>query len=154
MSGLVVTERIIEEAEITANGWSPQIIILTSSKEDKIVIASIQAGACGYLLKSSPLQDIVMAIRDVGEGRSVLTSSVTGALVRQVRRTVHAHELSAREYDVLRLVAQGLTNNAIARLLVVKPSTVKTHLEHIYKKMDASCRMLAVTRAREYGFIV
>lgn len=152
MFGWIAMKRILDEADKDRNGWDPQVIALTAAADDGSIVEAIEAGACGYLLKSSQPGEIVSAIRDVGCGRSVFASSVAGVLARQVRRS-SAHSLSSREDEVLQLLAQGLTNAEIAARMVLEPSTVKTHIEHIFRKLNASNRTQAVAKAREYGLV-
>ncbi|MDR1808082.1 MAG: response regulator transcription factor, partial [Propionibacteriaceae bacterium] len=126
-------------------GWSPRVLVLTTFEDDNTITEAIEAGASGYLLKSALPEEIVAAIRATAEGRSVLAPSVATAMVRRLRAAAGESNLTAREADVLRLVADGLSNAEVARTLWVEPSTVKTHLEHIYAKLGVTGRVRAVS---------
>ena len=109
------------------------------------VRGALQAGADGYLLKDARAADLVRAVRDLVAGRPVLVPSALAALTA---RAV-GPDLSPREADALRLVGQGLTNAAIARRLLISESTVKTHLLHVYAKLEVTDRASAVRVAWE-----
>ncbi|MCL2316264.1 MAG: response regulator transcription factor, partial [Actinomycetia bacterium] len=101
--------------------------------------------------KSATPEEITAAIRATAEGRSILAPPVAAALVRKVRTGVTARVLSHRETDVLRLVGMELSNAEIAERLYLEPSTVKTHIEHIYAKLGIGRRPQAVAKAKELG---
>lgn len=123
----------------------PRILVLTTFDTDRDVRGALQAGADGYLLKDARAADLVRAIRDLVAGRPVLVPSALAALTA---RAV-GPDLSPREADALRLVGQGLTNAAIARRLLISESTVKTHLLHVYAKLEVTDRASAVRVAWE-----
>jgi len=133
--------------------WSPQIIALSSTDDDDTIVGAIEAGACGYLVMSSQPDEIVDAVRKASAGQSIFALSVAKALARQARRSRPAQPLSNREDAVLQLMAKGLPNAQIAQRLVLEQSTVKTHVEHIFKKLGACNRTQAVAMAREFGLI-
>jgi len=149
MSGSAATRQILAAAAGT--GWRPHIIVLTTFEDDHSITDAIEAGATGYLLKSARPDEIVTAIRATSEGHSILAPSVGAALARRMRAGTMGRLLSAREAEVLKLLTQGLSNAEIAERLYLEPSTVKTHIEHIYTKLDVSRRTQAVAKARQLG---
>ena len=139
---------------------SVRVLILTAYDEDPYVFALLQAGADGYILKSADADDLLRAVRGVHSGESVLSPEVTERVVRRLRKGSPAQAaeqvepLTAREIDVLRLAAQGLTNRAIGRELGISDRTVQGHLANIYGKLNAASRTEAVTEALKRGWIV
>ena len=134
-------------ARILADAPQVKIVVLTTYESDDSILDAIEAGASGYLLKAAPPEEIVAGIRAVLRGEVALAPSVATALVARMRTPTPT--LSPRELDVLRLVAQGLSNPQIARTLVVAEATVKTHLLHVFEKLEVSDRTRAVTKAME-----
>jgi DNA-binding NarL/FixJ family response regulator len=128
-----------------------RIIVLTTYDTDSDIIRAVEAGATGYLLKDAPRADLVAAIRAAARGETVLAPLVAGRLVSRVRRGPQPESLSARETEVLALVARGLTNAAIGRALFVSEATVKTHLTRACAKLGVAGRTAAVTKAMEIG---
>lgn len=132
------------------------ILILTAYNDDPYVIAVLQAGANGYVLKTADPTDIIQAVRDVHAGKSVLDPSVTGALMAQMFSETQAPSVQAltnREMEVLELVALGYTNKAIGTQLDISDRTVQGHLAHIFTKLEASNRTEAVMRAVSLDWI-
>jgi DNA-binding NarL/FixJ family response regulator len=115
------------------------------------VLAALDAGADGYLLKDAPPAELYDAIRRTARGETVLAPAVAATLVR--RSTVHAPSLSDREVAVLELLATGLGNKEMARQLLVSEATVKSHLSRIYTKLGVDTRSGAVARAIEQRII-
>lgn len=139
-------------ARILTHDAGVKVIILTTYESDDSILRAIEAGASGYLLKAAPQEEILAGIRAVMRGEVALAPSVAAALVKGVRQPA-APTLSPRELDVLRLAAEGLTNPQIAARLFLGEATVKTHLLHVYEKLEASGRTRAVTRAMELGLL-
>jgi len=132
------------------------ILILTAYDDDPYVMAVLQAGANGYVLKTAAPDDIIQAVRDVHAGRSVLDPSVTGALMAQIfhkPETQPVEQLTEREMEVLHLVAKGYTNKAIGVQLSISDRTVQGHMAHIFDKLQAASRTEAVMRAVSLGWI-
>lgn len=132
------------------------ILILTAYDDDPYVIAVLQAGANGYVIKTADPTDIIQAVRDVHAGKSVLDPSVTGALMAQMfseNNTAPEQALTKRELEVLQLVAYGYTNKAIGTQLDISDRTVQGHLAHIFTKLQASNRTEAVMRAVSLDWI-
>ncbi len=131
---------------------SAHILILTTYDSDADIVRAIEAGATGYLLKDTPREELFRAIRATANGESVLAPAVASRLMTRMR--VPAEEnLSAREIEVLQLVAKGASNKEIGKTLHISTATVKTHLIHIYNKLGVTDRTSAVTTALEKGII-
>jgi DNA-binding NarL/FixJ family response regulator len=128
-----------------------RIIILTTYETDERILTAIEAGASGYLLKAAPQEEILAGIRSVARGEVVLAPSIAALLVTRARTAQVS--LSPRETEVLRLVAAGNSNPAIATTLFLSEATVKTHLLHTFEKLGVRDRTRAVTRAMELGLI-
>lgn len=128
-----------------------RVLVLTTYDTDADIRRALEAGAAGYLLKDAPRDELLRAIRTVAAGRVALAPSVAGRVVEQMRG--ESGRLSEREVEVLELVAAGRTNRAIAGDLGITEATVKTHLVHIYRKLDVTDRTAAVTTALDRGDI-
>lgn len=127
----------------------PRILVLTTYDSERDMRAALDAGADGYLLKDARRADLVRAVRDIAAGRPVLSREALHLLAGR-RRTV---ELTARELEVLRVIAGGGTNRTAADTLLVSEATVKTHLVHVYDKLGVSDRAAAVRVAFERGLL-
>ncbi len=129
--------------------------MLTTYETDEHILGAIEAGASGYLLKAAPEAEILAGVRSVVAGETVLAPSIAAKLVSRVRQdaTSAAPSLSPRELEVLRLVADGRSNPEIARTLFIGEATVKTHLLHVFEKLEVNDRTRAVTRAMELGLL-
>jgi DNA-binding NarL/FixJ family response regulator len=129
-----------------------RVLVLTTYDADADVVPALKAGATGYLLKDSPRAELFRAVRAADRGDSVLAPSVAARLVTQLR-TPAQDALSDRELEVLSLIAQGETNRGTAARLFISEATVKTHLLHIYEKLEVNDRAAAVARAYERGLL-
>lgn len=147
------TDGVAATAAITAALPRTRVVVLTTYETDDAILDAITAGARGYLLKAAPEQEIVAGVRSVAAGATVLAPGIAAALARGVQRERTAPRLSPRELEVLALVADGESNPAIAQRLHVAEATVKTHLLHVFEKLDVSDRTRAVTRAMELGLL-
>jgi len=137
-------------AQILAAEPGIRVLILTTYESDDQILAAIEAGATGYLLKAAPESEILAGVRATARGETALAPSAAAALVRRATGAVPTGpSLTPRELDVLRLVAQGQSNPAIGRALFLSETTVKTHLGHVFEKLGVSDRTRAVTRAME-----
>jgi DNA-binding NarL/FixJ family response regulator len=154
MDGIEATRGIVAGAE------SPRVLVLTTFDLDEYVYEALRSGASGFLLKDAPEEQLVAGIRIVADGGSLFAPSVTRRLIE---RFAGAHprtpppeldELTARELEVLRLVARGLSNAEIAATLVVSEHTVKTHVAHILRKLDLRDRVQAVVLTYESGLVM
>jgi DNA-binding NarL/FixJ family response regulator len=131
-----------------------QTIVFTAFDTDERIVAAVRAGARGYLLKGTPRDEIFRAIRVVHAGGSLLEPLIATKLLRQVMQApAHKGELTAREHDVLNLLAQGQPNKAIARALGISERTVKFHVTAIMRKLGANNRTEAVTSAAQQGLV-
>ena len=129
----------------------PAVLILTTYDNDSDIARAVLAGAAGYLLKDAEPEDIVAGIADAAQGRLVLSRDLEGRVVERMTQGVPT--LSVRELDVLRLVAEGVTNRGIAKQLFISEGTVKTHLVHAFAKLGAESRTAAVAAARRHGLL-
>jgi DNA-binding NarL/FixJ family response regulator len=128
------------------------ILVLTTYDSDGDILRAVEAGATGYLLKDTPREELFKAIRATARGESVLSPTVASKLVGRARAPVD-RSLSARELEVLRLVARGTSNKIIGKELRISEATVKTHLLHIFAKLSVDDRTAAVTAAMEQGML-
>jgi len=153
VDGIEATRRLIANVDDP-----PRILILTTFENDDFVLEALRAGAAGFLLKRARPDELVRAIRLLAAGESLLFPSAIRELVLRSSPVappsgLDAAGLTEREAEVLRLVAQGLSNGEIAAQLVVSLETVKTHVARVLAKLDARDRTQAVIRAYESGFI-
>ena len=158
LDGVEATRRLLGEAG--ASG--PRVLILTTFDADEHVVEALRAGASGFLLKDVPPPDFVRAIRIVAAGEALIAPSVTRRLLdRFAKLSIPAdetygerlRELTERERDVLKLVAQGMSNREIAERLVLAEPTVKTHVSHLLLKLDLRDRAQLVVLAYEVGIV-
>jgi len=138
-------------ARILAADPGIRVVVLTTYESDASILTAIEAGASGYLLKAAPQEEILAGIRSVARGEVALAPSIAALLVQRVKTP--AVTLSARETEVLTLVAQGLSNPSIAKKLFLGEATVKTHLLHAFEKLEVNDRTRAVTKAMELGLL-
>jgi DNA-binding NarL/FixJ family response regulator len=146
--GLAATERLAREAPHVA------VLVLTMSAEDRSVTAALRAGARGFLVKGASRAEVERALRTVADGGLVVGASVAHRVAALVRGTAEPEGLpglSAREREVLDLMARGLDNGQIARRLVLSPKTVRNVVSAIFGKLQTSDRVQVVLRAREAG---
>jgi DNA-binding NarL/FixJ family response regulator len=169
MSGIDVTRAV------KAKYPEIEILIFTIFDEEDKVIEAIVAGAAGYLLKGTPVEKIVEAIKDVKAGGSVIQPNLARALLRLVQKRTPSRPnnaapdagsqhgqgdeegtvcvLTDRELEILQIIAKGLSNNEAAKVLGLSKATIRTHLEHIYEKLDVTNRVEAVTEGIRQGII-
>jgi DNA-binding NarL/FixJ family response regulator len=155
MPGMGGVEAITRLREL---GHPARVLILTTYDTDRDVLPAIEAGATGYLLKDAPRDELIRAVRAAHQGQSVLAPKVASTLVGLVgspggRGQRGQENLSPREIEVLKLVADGATNQVAARKLLVSETTIKTHLLHIYTKLGVRDRASAVATAYKRGLI-
>jgi NarL family two-component system response regulator LiaR len=154
LSGIEATKQIKQISPST------NILILTAYSDIRYILGLLEAGACGYLLKSARSNEIVGAIRAVQSGESVLDPVVTRKLLQRVvgmpERTSESHtgaQLSSRESEILKLAAQGMRNRDIANALFLSVRTVKAHLTNIFNKMGVGSRTDAIITGLREGYI-
>ena len=152
MDGIEATRRMPQQ----------KVLILTTFGLDEYIIEALRAGASGFLLKDAPVEDLLSAVRAVAAGDAQLSPAVTKRLLDQVARRLPAavdhdeallEELTARERDVLRLLAAGMSNAEIGEALVVSEATVKTHVSSVLSKLGLRDRVQAVIYAYENGLV-
>ena len=166
MSGIEVTR------EVKKRWPGVEVLIFTIFDEEEKVIEAVKAGASGYLLKGATGEKVIDAIREVKAGGSVIQPNLARRLLRHFRVPEDANAppqpeplppgireeppirpLTVREIEILRLIAKGLSNNEAARVLGLSRATVRTHLEHIYQKLEVTNRVEAVTEGLRKGLI-
>ena len=155
MDGLEATR------QLSTSGCTTKILMLTTFDLDEYVYAALRAGASGFLLKDAPAEDLVHAVRVVARGDALLSPSITRQVIEEFARlpAPQAHSqsavsmLTAREQEVLRLLARGLSNTEIAQRLVIAETTVKSHVAHVLMKLDLRDRIQAVVFAYEAGLV-
>jgi len=154
LSGTEATKQIKQARPATS------VLILTAYSDIRYILGLLEAGACGYLLKSARSNEIIGAIRAVHSGDSVLDPVVTQKLLQRivgqaketgVRQT--GGQLTSREIEILRLAARGMSNKDIARVLFLSLRTVKAHLTNIFNKMGCGSRTDAIIKALTEGYI-
>lgn len=156
LDGLEATRRIT-----AGNPPPPRVIILTTYDLDEYVYEALEAGASGFLLKDTPPDELVKAVRLVASGEALLAPSVTRRLIEEFARRPsmrpradeRTNRLTERETQVLTLIANGLSNQEIAAQLFLGESTVKTHVARVFSKLEARDRVQAVVIAYESGLV-
>ncbi|MFD8536473.1 response regulator [Streptomyces rubrogriseus] len=138
-------------AAIAARPGAPRVLIVTTYDSDADTLPAIEAGATGYLLKDAPPEDLADAVRTAAAGRTALAPAVADRLMSRLRTP--GTTLTRRETEVLALVADGLSNQAIGRRLHLTEGTVKSHLARVYAKLDVDSRTAAVATAASLGLI-
>jgi DNA-binding NarL/FixJ family response regulator len=154
MDGLTAARRIIAETD-------SRVLLLTTFDADEYVFEALRAGASGFLLKDVPPEQLCWAVRNIAAGNALIDPTVTRRLILRFAAAARAtgetpeqlSELTARELDVLRLIAAGRSNAEIAAELVVEESTVKSHVGRILTKLGLRDRVQAVVLAYETGFV-
>lgn len=145
IDGAQATARILTAAD------PPRVVVLTTYDTDADILRAVEAGAAGYLLKDTDPKVLIESVFAAARGETVLDPDVAQRLYRRMQQP--RADLSAREIEVLSLVAEGLSNRAIAKQLFVSEATVKSHLVHAFTKLDVDNRTAAVVAARERGLI-
>jgi DNA-binding NarL/FixJ family response regulator len=147
MHGLDVLARLLEEAP------GVRVLVLTIHDQPSIATQALRAGAHGYVLKDASREELITAIRRVAHGREYFSSSVVRPLLGDVAGDDLSGQLTEREAEILRLMAEGLSNREIAETLIVSTETVKTHVSSIFRKMHVSDRAQAVSKGFRSGII-
>ncbi|WP_022880134.1 response regulator transcription factor [Microbacterium sp. B19] len=129
----------------------PYVLVLTNYDTDGDILGAVEAGASGYLLKDAPPHELLAGVRAAAAGQSALAPAIAGRLLARLREP--RVSLSAREIEVLRLVARGASNADVAARLHITDATVKSHLAHIFSKLGVSSRTAAVSAARALGVL-
>jgi DNA-binding NarL/FixJ family response regulator len=153
LDGLEATRRIL------AANDTARILILTTFGLDEYVYEALRDGASGFVLKDDPPEQLISAVRTVAGGNALLSPAITKRVIKQfarIPRPVRPKELddlTAREQDILRLIATGLSNAEIGQRLYISETTVKTHVTHIFQKLGLRDRVQAVVLAYQTGLI-
>ncbi|MFL5840732.1 MAG: response regulator [Thermoleophilaceae bacterium] len=155
LDGIEATRRLV------ADGTGIRVLILTTFGLDEYVFDALRAGASGFMVKDAPPEELLAAIEVIDRGDALIAPAVTRGVIDEFVRRSPANsepaagldELTAREHDVLELIARGLSNAEIAKRLVVSEGTVKTHVAHILSKLRLRDRVQAVILAYESGLI-
>jgi DNA-binding NarL/FixJ family response regulator len=165
MTGIEVTR------EVKRRWPKVEVLVFTIFDEEEKVIDAVKAGASGYLLKGAPSEKVIEAIREVKAGGTIIQPNLARRLLRHFhvpeegappekaplppgnREEPPMRPLTEREIEILRLIAKGLSNNEAARVLTLSRATVRTHLEHIYEKLEVTNRVEAVTEGLRKGLI-
>ncbi len=147
------TDGVSAIRELSAASPETHVLVLTTYGDDSDVLAAIDAGATGYLLKDAPREELLRGVRAASRGESVLSPSVAATLLGRVRAPQPETPLSPRELEVLRLIARGATNREAAKQLFISEATVKTHLIHVYAKLGVNDRAAAVAAGYERGLL-
>jgi DNA-binding NarL/FixJ family response regulator len=153
LDGLVATRAIKQDHPRT------RVLIVTLSEDPDYLLEALRVGAAGYVLKDASRREVVNAVRQVLSGESPLDPKLSAQLIRRLAsqkselRAGHADELTQRELEVLRLIAEGKTNAEIAQSLFISVGTVKVHVERIIDKLGVSDRTQAAVRAVELGYV-
>ena len=155
MSGVEATRHISRDAPLT------RVIVLTISDQEQDVMDAILAGACGYLIKDASVQELMKGLEAAAVGESLISSHIAGKVLQHVRATTAAPEaaatiraeLSDREIDVLKLIANGKDNAMIAGELHISPKTVKNHISNILMKLQMENRIQAAVYAVRSGIV-
>jgi DNA-binding NarL/FixJ family response regulator len=151
LDGLEATRRILA-ADHTA-----RILILTTFGLDEYVYEALKAGASGFVLKDDPPEQLIAAVRIVAAGDALLSPAITKRVIKQFTRISRPappkelEELTAREHEILRLIASGLSNSDIGKQLYISETTVKTHVTHILQKLGLHDRVQAIVLAHQTG---
>ncbi len=158
IGGLEATRRLVADPAVTA-----QILMLTTFEREDYLLAALDAGASGFLLKNARPEQLVDGVRAIAAGEALLAPELTRAVIeRAVARDragttsvpgVIPEELTEREVEVLRLMAEGLSNDEIAQTLVIGRATVKTHVSNVLMKLDLGDRVQAVAYAYRSGLV-
>ncbi|MCU0748208.1 MAG: response regulator transcription factor [Akkermansiaceae bacterium] len=154
MSGIEATRRVRSSCEQT------RVIVLTTFREDEEIFESLRAGACGYLLKDIPADQLADAIRTANQGGTYLEPGVASRVIKEFSRLsgqpaqrslLDSYQFSTRELDVLRQVSRGRTNKEISTALHISEGTVKNHLTSVFSRLGVQDRTQAALKARELG---
>ena len=137
--------------QIRAAPAAPYVLVLTNYDSDGDILGAVEAGASGYLLKDAPPDELLIAVRAAAAGESALAPAVAGRLMARMRAPQVS--LSAREIEVLRLVAAGASNIDVAARLHITDATVKSHLVHVFSKLGVNSRTAAVSQATALGVL-
>jgi len=156
VGGVEATRRLREQPD------APPVLVLTTFDDDEVLSGALRAGAAGFVLKDAPGEELIRSVRTVAEGGAWLDPAVTGRVLATYRSAAPAEDgaaaariadLTPRERDVLRLIGRGASNTEIAASLFVSEATVKSHIGHIFTKLDLRDRAAAIVFAFDHGLV-
>jgi DNA-binding NarL/FixJ family response regulator len=156
VDGVEATRRLREQPD------PPPVLVLTTFDDDEVLSGALRAGAAGFVLKDAPGEELIRSVRTVAEGGAWLDPTVTGRVLATYRSAApvgddgaaeRIAELTPRERDVLRLIGRGASNTEIAESLFVSEATVKSHIGHIFTKLDLRDRAAAIVFAFDHGLV-
>lgn len=153
------TDGVTATRLLRAEADPPPVLVLTTFEDEEILAAALRAGAAGFLLKGVPAEDLQRAVRTVAEGGAWLDPAVTGKVLAAYRDgatpmpTGELEALTPREVDVLELIGTGLSNAEIADRLTLSEGTIKTHIGHVFAKLQLRDRAAAVVFAFDHGLV-
>jgi DNA-binding NarL/FixJ family response regulator len=146
--GVALTRQLLERVP------SVQVVMLTASTDEAVLVAALEAGCAGFVVKSQPLAEVLAAVRSAASGEPVISSQMLGRLLPRLARTPSTGpELTQREREVLDLMGEGGTNQAIADALYLSRDTVRNHVANILRKLDAHSKLEAVAIAHKRGLL-
>ncbi|OLZ48138.1 response regulator [Amycolatopsis keratiniphila] len=149
LDGVEATRRIVKACPHTG------VLMLTMFENEAAVFAAMRAGARGYLLKGARNEQVVRAVRVIGDGEAIfspaIATQVLSLLSTETPRDESFPKLTAREREIMRLIAQGMGNASIADQLVLSPKTVRNHVSHIFRKLQVTDRAQAIAKIRKAG---
>jgi DNA-binding NarL/FixJ family response regulator len=142
-------------AELKALRPDARIVVLTAVAEDSMLVTATEAGCAGFILKTSPLDELVTAVRTAAAGEIMVSSELLASLLNRLHHQHErpAHDLTGREREILGLIAEGLTNGAIAKRLFISVNTVRNHVQSVLAKLDAHSKLEALSIAIREGLI-
>ena len=142
-------------AELRALRPSVSVVVLTAAAEDAMLVAATEAGCAGFILKTSPLDELVTAVRSAASGEIMVSPDLLGRLLNRLHHQHEqpGHSLTEREREILELIAEGLTNGAIATRLFISVNTVRNHVQSVLAKLDAHSKLEALSVAIREGLI-
>jgi len=142
-------------AELKTLRPDAKIVVLTAVAEDSMLVTATEAGCAGFILKTSPLDELVTAVRTAAAGEIMVSSELLARLLNRLHHQHErpAHDLTGREREILELIAEGLTNGAIAKRLYISVNTVRNHVQSVLAKLDAHSKLEALSVAIREGLI-
>ena len=142
-------------SELKALRPGAKIVVLTAVAEDSMLVRATEAGCAGFILKTSPLDELVAAVRTAAAGEIMVSSDLLSRLLNRLHHQHERapHELTSREREILELIAEGLTNGAIAKRLFISVNTVRNHVQSVLSKLEAHSKLEALSVAIREGLI-
>ncbi len=142
-------------AELKTLRPDAKIVVLTAVAEDSMLVTATEAGCAGFILKTSPLDELVTAVRTAAAGEIMVSTELLARLLNRLHHQHQrpAHDLTGREREILELIAEGLTNGAIAKRLFISVNTVRNHVQSVLAKLDAHSKLEALSIAIREGLI-